>query len=82
MWEGHYHVLKLTVLQIEELEQVFRDQFGFHAEIYTIPADESNQHLYQKMTAWSGAYDGPHALSIIYYAGHGAEDHNDLRVQG
>jgi hypothetical protein len=57
-------------LQVNALEQVFREKFNFSTEQYEIPPTDSEQSLFLRLQAFSRCYDSPSKLGIIYYGGH------------
>jgi hypothetical protein len=71
-------------LQVNALEQVFKDKFNFSTEQYEIPPMDSEQSLFLRLRAFISCYEGPSKLGIIYYGGHAdrkeTEDGVDLEL--
>lgn len=71
--------------EVDMLQDVFSKRFGFKAESFKIPSENSSAALYAKMQQWANDFEGAHRLSIIYYAGHGSHvdgDKSDLGIHG
>jgi hypothetical protein len=62
----------LTVLQLQEVNDLFRDRFRFRTEIVELNIASKPQHqLNQRVSSFIDTSDGPNNLLIVYYSGHG-----------
>jgi hypothetical protein len=57
-------------IEVNPLEQVFKEKFNYHTEQYMIPPTESDTSLFNRLDAFVRCYDSPSKLGIIYYGGH------------
>jgi hypothetical protein len=58
------------LIQVNALEQIFKDKFHFSTEQYEIPPEDSERSLFLRLQAFNRCYDSPSKLGIIYYGGH------------
>jgi hypothetical protein len=62
----------LTVPQLQEVNDLFRDRFHFRTEIVELDIRSKPQHqLNQRVTRFVESSDSPNNLLIVYYSGHG-----------
>ena len=62
--------------EIDQLEQVLTDDYGFTTEIYLIPKINSQRSLQKKIFEFQDDHDSRSELLLVYYGGHG--ELNDL----
>jgi hypothetical protein len=53
--------------EVNELEGVFRDKFGYHTEQFEIPSTDPEASLFSKLEAFVRVFDTRSKLGIIYY---------------
>lgn len=76
------HVLLLSweddnlevIKEVLELQDVFRVNYGFEAEVWRIPSRKSHNSLAGKLLRFVDDYDDKENLLIVYYGGHGGMD--------
>ncbi|KAK4547220.1 hypothetical protein LTR36_001442 [Oleoguttula mirabilis] len=56
--------------EVPALRDLFRDDFGFSTEMFTIPSDRSATALHRKLADFAYQYDSPNKMAIVYYGGH------------
>jgi hypothetical protein len=60
------------MLQLQEVNDLFRDRFRFRTEIVELNiASKPQLQLNQRMSSFIAENDGPNNLLIVYYTGHG-----------
>jgi hypothetical protein len=65
-------IATLTNLQLQEVNNLFRDRFRFRTEIVELNVASKPQHqLNRHVSSFVGTSDGPNNLLIVYYSGHG-----------
>ena len=57
--------------EVDLLEQVFVDYYGFSTETYLIPSKNSQRSLQKKIFKLQDDHDSRSELLIVYYGGHG-----------
>jgi hypothetical protein len=68
-WEDEDPSLPVS-LEIKELAQTFKEDYGFEVEEWLIPDNKSHNELQTKLLQFLGQSDPKH-LKIVYYGGHG-----------
>ena len=58
--------------EIDALEQVFREDYGFITETYLIPSENSHRNLQKRIFQFQDEHDSRSELLLVYYGGHGA----------
>lgn len=66
--------LQVWTQEIEELRNIFRDQYHFEVDHYHIPTTTALTGLNYKTSEFAHRYDSVHKLLIVYYGGHGGSD--------
>ena len=56
--------------EVEGLERVFRDLYGFSTEIFFIPTQDSHLSLMGKALSFVAAHNDGDSLLVVYYGGH------------
>ncbi|GME26788.1 hypothetical protein AOQ84DRAFT_195078 [Neofusicoccum parvum] len=74
-WKGENKAFKE---EIEELEDVLKNQYHFKTKVFGIPKEHSGTALVQQIAVWAHEFNGPDKLSIIYYGGHAHKDEAQL----
>ncbi|CAG7566476.1 unnamed protein product [Fusarium equiseti] len=59
-------------LELDELEKVFRKQYGFATQTFLIPTANSHRKLNQKVLSFVDQNEDEDTLLIVYYGGHGS----------
>ncbi|KAF2685665.1 hypothetical protein K458DRAFT_300405, partial [Lentithecium fluviatile CBS 122367] len=73
--------MKCKEKEVDALEKVFRDEFGYQTEQYQIPPTDSSRSLFTRLNAFLRCYDSPSKLGIIYYGNESPiVDGNDLHL--
>ena len=62
--------------EIDQLERVFVDDYGFKTETYLIPSQNSQRSLQKRIFKLQDDHESRSELLIVYYGGHGVL--NDL----
>jgi hypothetical protein len=62
-------------IEVNPLEQVFKEKFNYHTEQYEIPSTEPDTSLFNRLDAFVRCYDSPSKLGIIYYGQSPRQDH-------
>ena len=57
--------------EIDALEQVFIQDYGFQTELYLIPSENSQRCLQRKIFNLQELHDSREELLVVYYGGHG-----------
>ncbi|KAF4982028.1 hypothetical protein FZEAL_2278 [Fusarium zealandicum] len=57
--------------ELNELHKVFRDLYGFTAEQFLIPTQNSHRNLMRKALAFVEDHEKEDTLLVVYYGGHG-----------
>ena len=57
--------------EIDQLERVFRDSYGFNTETYLIPSNNSHRSLQNKIFGFQNGHPSRSELLLVYYGGHG-----------
>jgi hypothetical protein len=77
-WEDEDPKLPVSV-EIEKLDEVFRNKFGFHTDVWKIPGRNSHAKLTQRILDLIDTEDDPKDhLFIVYYGGHAKLTHDRL----
>jgi hypothetical protein len=63
-------------LELDRLYDVFKDEYGFAVEDWTIPTINSHRKLMGKALDFIEEFDARDNLFIVYYAGHGTINEN------
>ena len=58
--------------EIDRLERVLVDDYGFDSETFLIPSKDPQRRLQQRISDFDRAHDQRSELVIVYYGGHGA----------
>ncbi|KAL9094997.1 MAG: hypothetical protein Q9165_002599 [Trypethelium subeluteriae] len=73
-WDDNIDELKCAN-QVDELRNVFEEQFHFTTELLKLDDKSKAQHqLKSALSAFLGRYDNPNNLVIVFYTGHGVFD--------
>ena len=57
--------------EIDKLELVFANDYGFDTETYLIPSENSQRSLQKKIYSFQEAHEKRSGLLLVYYGGHG-----------
>jgi hypothetical protein len=57
--------------EIEDLQSLLRDIYGFSTETYLIPTKGSHVKLMSKVLSFVEEHESGESLLIVYYGGHG-----------
>ena len=57
--------------EIDNLEQVFVNDYGFETELYLIPSQDSQRSLQRKIFLLQEYHVSREELLVVYYGGHG-----------
>lgn len=69
-WEDEDPKLPVS-MEVDKLEHIFRDLYGFQTELWRIPDQNSHLKVNQKIIDLISSEDDPKQhLFIVYYAGH------------
>jgi hypothetical protein len=60
-----------VITEVEALQKVFDERYGFTAEEWKIPSEDSHEELGDRLRAFTKSYAKDDTLLIIYYGGHG-----------
>ena len=63
--------MKRLTGQVDELRELFENDFKFETEYFEIPAERWQTSLHRKISDFIYHYDSRDCLAIIYYGGHG-----------
>jgi hypothetical protein len=79
-WDNHNQPKAKN--EVQQLDRIFRDTFGFTTHIFDLSEECSCDHvacsctpqdrLQQRILQFMGQCDSPHNLSVIYYTGYGS----------
>lgn len=58
--------------ELNELQQVFREEYGFSTEQFLIPIQNAHRKLNHKALSFVEDHEREDMLLIVYYGGHGA----------
>ncbi|KAL8826149.1 MAG: hypothetical protein Q9191_003973, partial [Dirinaria sp. TL-2023a] len=58
--------------EIDQLERVFTNDYGFATETYLIPSKDSQRSLQKKIFKFQDDHDRRSELLLVYYGGHGS----------
>ena len=58
--------------EIDELERVLSDDYGFETDTFLIPSQRSHRKLQDRIIRLQAEHDSRDELLIVYYGGHGA----------
>lgn len=68
---------------MNDLSQVFRDEYHFHVDSCKIPKGQRAQkHINAGVSNFVMKYDSPDTLLVVYYAGHGQTNGEEFNMAG
>jgi hypothetical protein len=76
-WEDEDPKLPVSI-EIEKLNDVFENNYGFDTEVWRITGQNSHAKLNQKILNLNDTDDDPKDLFIVYYGGHARLTHDHL----
>ena len=66
--------------EIDALDKVLGDKYGFQTETYLIPSKNSHQSLERKIHTFKTDYGKRENLLLVYYGGHANKNKANLSV--